>query len=64
MKTERDKRSTAYFTLGYELEQEGKVDEAIEAFEASVECIDAEMRSTSVFTHLYSLYKTKGIREA
>lgn len=60
MKTERDKRSIAYFTLGYELELEGKVDEAIEAFEASVECIDKGMRSASVFTHLYSLYKTKG----
>lgn len=63
MKTERDKRSIAYFTLGYELELEGRVNEAIEAFEASIECIETEMRSTSAFTHLYSLYKAKGDKE-
>lgn len=63
MKTERDKRSAACFTLGYGLEQEGRTDEAIKAFEASIEYIDTEMRSTSAFTRLYSLYKEKGDKE-
>ena len=61
--TERDKRSVAYFTLGYNLEKEGKYDEAIEAFWESIKCIDTEMRSTTTFLHLYSLYRDKGDRE-
>ena len=62
MSTERDKRSIAFFTLGYNLEREGKIDEAIEAFEKSIECIDTEMRSTIAFISLYSLYEQKGDR--
>lgn len=61
--TERDKRSVAYFTLGYNLEKDGKYDEAIEAFWESIKCIDTEMRSTTTFLHLYSLYRDKGDRE-
>lgn len=61
--TERDKRSVAYFTLGYNLEEDGKYDEAIEAFWESIKCIDTEMRSTTTFLHLYSLYRDKGDRE-
>lgn len=63
MKTERDKRSIAFFTYGYKLEEEGKIDEAIEAFEKSVEYIDTEMRSTAAFLHLYDLYREKGDKD-
>lgn len=63
MKTEKDKRSIAFFTKGYHLEGEGKIDEAIEVYEKSIEYIDTEMRSTSVFTRLYSLYKYKGNKD-
>ena len=63
MSTERDKRSVAFFTLGYNLEEEGKIDEAIEAFGKSVEYIDTEMRSTAAFLHLYDLYRGKGDKE-
>ena len=62
MSTENDKRSAALFTLGYNLEEEGRIDEAIEAYEQSIRHIDTEMRSTSVFLHLYSLYEKKGDR--
>lgn len=63
MKTERDKRSIAYFTLGYKLEEEGRYDEAIEAFWESIKCIDTEMRSTTSFLHLYSIYRDRGDRD-
>lgn len=59
MRTERDKRSIAFFTRGYYLEEEGKYDEAIEAFEKSIEYIDTEMRSTAAFLHLYSIYRER-----
>jgi tetratricopeptide (TPR) repeat protein len=57
MKTERDKRSIAFFTKGYYLEEEGKYDESIESYEKSIEYIDSELRSTAVFTRLYILYR-------
>lgn len=63
MGTERDKRSMAFFTLGYNLEAEGRIDEAIEAYEQSIRHIDTEMRSTMAFTSLYSLYERKGDRD-
>ncbi|MBR8706214.1 hypothetical protein [Bacteroides pyogenes] len=62
MKTEKDKRSISFFTKGYHLEEEGKYNEAIEAYEKSIEYIDTELRSTSVFIHLYALYKQKDDR--
>lgn len=61
MRTESDKRSAAFFKLGYNLEREGKIDEAIEAFEKSIEYIDTEMCPS--FTYLYSLYEQKGDRD-
>lgn len=63
MATERDKRSMAFFTLGYNLEAEGRIDEAIEAYQQSIAHIDTKMRSTSAFIRLYSLYKEKGDKD-
>lgn len=60
MKTERDKRSISFFSRGYFLENEGRIDEAIEAYEKSIEYIDTEMRSTAAFTHLFRIYRDKG----
>lgn len=59
MKTERDRRSIAFFTKGYHLEEEGKDSEAIEAYEKSIEYIDTEMRSPSAFFHLHTLYRDR-----
>lgn len=48
------------FTMAYHLEEEGKIDKAIEAYWASIKLIDTDMRSTQVFLRLFGLYDKKG----
>ena len=58
-RTDDDKRSIAMFTFAYHLEEDGKYDEAIEAYWESIKLIDTEMRSLSAFWHLINLYDSK-----
>lgn len=58
-RTEKDKRSVSMFTMAYNLQEEGKIEEAIEAYWESIRLIDTDMRSTLAFLRLYMIYNEK-----
>lgn len=58
--TESDKRSRSMFTMAYHLQEDGKIDEAIEAYWESIRLIDTFMCSTQAFSRLFSLYDERG----
>ena len=58
-RTEKDKRSVSMFTMAYHLQEEGKIEEAIEAYWESIRLIDTDMRSTQAFIRLFMIYDEK-----
>ena len=58
-KTEKDKRSTSMFAMASRLQEEGRIEEAIEAYWESIRLIDNEF-VYSAFLRLFKLYYEKG----
>lgn len=58
-RTEKDKRSVSMFAMGCRLQEEGRTEEAIEAYWESIRLIDTDMRSIQSFLRLFRIYDEK-----